>query len=131
MSDTSQFSVDIAKFCKKAGQNCDLFVREFNQDLAKAVQMETPVITGFLRGSWSASIGRPDTSPANGRNNASVALVLAGVKAGDVVYHTNNAKYGRYVEFGTSRMSPRAFVRRTVAKAAQIARATFTRLGIR
>ncbi len=128
MAYSNEFSLDISKFCKKAAENADKFVREFNQDLAKAVQMETPVKTGFLRGSWGASIGKPDTAAANGKNGMVAALVLRGVKAGDVVYHTNNAKYGAWVNFGTSRMAGRHFIERTLARADSIARATLARV---
>lgn len=124
----AEFSLQIAEFVKKAGQNTEKFYREFNQDLAKEVQIATPVKTGNLRGSWSARLNAPDAAPANGRNAASIPLVLSGVKMTDTVYHTNNAKYGVFVEFGTSRMSPRAFVRRTLARAGIIAQDVLQRI---
>jgi len=124
----AEFSLQIAEFVKKAGKNTEKFYREFNQDLAREVQEATPVKTGNLRGSWSARLNAPDSSPANGKNSASVSLVLAGAKVTDTVYHTNNAKYGIFVEFGTARMSGRAFVRRTLARAKIIAQDTLNRI---
>lgn len=124
----AEFSLQIAEFVKKAGKNTEKFYQEFNQDLALEVQKATPVKTGNLRGSWSTKLNSPDTSPANGRNSASVSLILSGAKITDTVYHTNNSKYGVFVEFGTSRMSPRAFVRRTIARAAAIAQETLNRI---
>lgn len=128
MSNSSEFTADISRFCATARGNCDRFVREFNQELAKRVQENTPVLTGFLRGSWSAAIGSPDISPASGNNRGSVALRLSGVKAGDTVWHTNNAKYGPFVNFGTSRQRGQHFVERTVAQAEEIARMVLARI---
>lgn len=119
----ADFSVEIAKFAEKAGKNIGLFLINFNQDLAEKVQENTPYKTGHLRASWTASIGFPDTSYKGGTipDVGRIAAVLSGVKAGDIVYHVNNAPYAGFVEFGTSKMEPRAFVRKTIAQAEQIA----------
>lgn len=124
----AEFSLQIAEFVKKAGKNTEKFYREFNDDLSQEIRIATPVKTGTLRGSWSAKLNAPDTSPANGQNSASVSLVLAGAKLTDTIYHTNNAKYGVFVEFGTARMQPRAFVRRTIARAQIIAQNVLNRI---
>lgn len=117
------FTVQIQKWVDKTKDNLDQFVREFNQDLAEAVQENTPVKTGFLRASWTASISVPDLAFKGSQNpdSSRVMLILKDVKAGDIVYHTNNTSYGEFVEFGTSKMEARAFVRQTVAQADQIA----------
>lgn len=119
----NEFSFAVRQFIEKAQGNVDGFMREFNQDLAEKVQENTPFLTGFLRSSWTASIGVPDTAFQGSGNpdTSRISLILQDVKATDTVYHTNNAKYGPFVEFGTSRMEPRAFVRKTIAQASQIA----------
>lgn len=122
MPDDFVFNID--KFIQKTGVNIDRFTREFPQDLSREVVEATPVITGTLHASWTASIGAPNFGHIGipGVDPfGTIALNLMRAKAGDTIYITNTAKYGRFVEFGTSRMSPRSFVRRTVARAASIA----------
>lgn len=135
----ANFSVEIANFVKKTKDREARFIREFSQDLAEEVIKETPVQTGFLRSSWSAAIGAPDTgqvgikgtieSPSDPSGAFSrIALNLLGVKGGDTIFISNNAEYAPHVEYGTSRMAARAFVRRTLARANQIALNAFRRV---
>jgi HK97 gp10 family phage protein len=122
------FIVDIERFIQKAGKRQDQFVREFCQDLAEKVVENTPVQTGFLRGSWAAGIGAPAIAASVSDPSPRIALNLSRAKAGDTIFISNSASYGAFVEFGTSRMSPRAFVRRTVAQAQTIAQNTLNRI---
>lgn len=135
----SEFSVDISKWVDKVGDNIDKFMLEFTQDLAEEVVTGTPVDTGFLRGSWTVNIGSPDiqtkgklkgekgggagiNGPAASQESMNrIALNLISVKGGDIVYYTNNVKYGPFVEFGTSRQAAQGFVRNAVAKAETLA----------
>lgn len=134
---TRQFEIDIAAFVKKTEKKLDSFMLEFTQDLAEEVIKATPVDTGFLRGSWFANIGSPDVNylgsfkgPEGGKEAINgqpammqaintITLKLKDVKAGHVIYYTNNVQYGPNVEFGSYRSS--GFVRRTVARAKSIA----------
>lgn len=109
------------------------FAVEFLQDMNEQVVYATPFITGNLRGHWYASIGsEPDAaggSPdAGGGAIARMNLALAELQLGDVYFAVNGASYGPFVEFGTSHMSPRAFVRGTVDRAPAIADATAARI---
>lgn len=129
----TEFSVDISKWAKKTEKNIDRFMLEFTQDLAEEVVTNTPVDTGFLRASWTATVNIPDISTegaqtgGNAEQASSQALTrmtanLIGVKGGDTVYYTNNANYGIFVEYGTSRFEGRAFVRNAVSKAGTLAK---------
>lgn len=135
-----QFTIDISRWTEKVENNLDKFMLEFTQDLAEEVIKNTPVDTGFLRASWTANIGSPDTATrgryagakgggeaVNGGSALSEASTritanLLGVKGGDTVYYTNNAGYGAYVEFGTQFQAGQGFVRNAVNKAPTLAR---------
>lgn len=131
--ETSQFMADIQRFVKVSKKKTEVFAIEFIQDLNEAVVRATPVDTGFLRGSWYAALGAAPTGagPPDPGGQGSVArmnLVAANVRLGDVYYAANGAKYAAAVEYGTSRMHPRAYVRATLARADSIAQATALRL---
>lgn len=126
MAGVQDFSLQVDKFIEKAKGRTQAFVSEFLQDLNEEVVRATPVVTGFLRGSWWASIGAPATGPgladpSGGTAVARMNLVASQVIVGQVYYAMNGAAYAGYVEYGTSRMTPRAFVRRTLARAEAIA----------
>lgn len=130
------FDVQIAAWVAKAKGRQREFCIEFVQDLAQAVVEATPVKTGFLRASWWASIGTPVANEGGG-SVAAMNLVAATIVPGDVYYLTNGAKYARRVEYGfvgadslgrQYNQAPRAFVRGTVARAADIADAAASRV---
>lgn len=119
MGNGRTFALDIARFVEKAKGQEDAFVRGFCNRLFYEVVRNTPVDTGFLRGSWGAVLnGRYTPSPD------AITTVLTGYKPGDVVGLRNTASYAAFVEFGTSRMAPRAFVRNTLRRAQSIAKQT-------
>lgn len=109
------------------------FAVEFLQDMNEAVVYATPYVTGNLRGHWYAGIGsEPDAkggSPdAGGAAVARMNVALAALQLGDVYFAVNGASYGPFVEFGTSHMEPRAFVRGAVDRAPEIAEAAAARI---
>jgi hypothetical protein len=112
---------ELDRYAGRAGASVQRFASEFIQELNNQVIIATPVDTGFLRNSWFGSIGSP-SGGAGGSGGAS-ALDVATVKlwVGDVFYATNTASYAGFVEYGTIRMAPRAFVRNTIARAQEIA----------
>lgn len=99
------------------------FATEFLQDMNQHVVENTPFLTGNLRGSWYAGLnGEPEAGngpadPGGGGAVARLNMTLMGLKIGDTYYAVNGANYAGYVEYGTSRMWPRAFVRLTVGLA--------------
>lgn len=103
----------------------DELARQVCQQVAAEVVNTTPVDTGFLRGSWQPSIGKPASGPGNGADASAVGLVAQEVKAGDVFFMTNNAAYARRIEFGfagtdaagrTYDQAGRFFVRRAIKR---------------
>lgn len=128
------FSSDITKFIRKTQGNGDRFIRDFSFNLIERIIDRTPVKTGFLRNSWSASLDQPSRktgAPGTGGADLSgIGLVLSQATLKNRIYLTNNANYAKYVEFGTSRMAPRAMVRSTLAEADQIAEETLRRMGV-
>ncbi len=82
----------------------------------------TPVKVGWLRASWTVTVegaamdGAPEAPDPGG--DATVARLQAGIAAvpdGARISFRNVAPYAQFVEFGTSKMAPRAFIRGTIA----------------
>lgn len=124
--DLSQFSQVIERFVEKTKGKEKQFALEFIQDMNESVIESTPVKTGFLKGSWWASINDAATGPgvadqSGATTVARVNLSAAEMQIGDVYYMLNGANYAQFVEYGTARMAPRAFVRGTIDQAQQFA----------
>lgn len=138
-----RFTLDIARFADKAKGKMREFCIEFIQDLNEEIVMATPAKTGFLRGSWHAAISEPLIEPypsplpkdgsevaaVGGAAIAQMNLVTVDMELGKIFYIMNGANYASFVEYGTARMSPRAFVRGTLVRAPAIAEATAARVG--
>ncbi len=120
------FTVDLTRALDQVGARTDQFVRAFTLELAQRISRRTPVDTGFLRGSWFATVngaGAPAGGPRTpGGASQQLEATLSATKLGDVISLDNDAHYAPYVEFGTSRMAPRAMVRTTLAEVPTIAR---------
>ncbi len=113
-------------------QTEDRMLRVFKQSCQETVniaQAAVPVDTGFLRSSVLAGKdGVPPIDPAKTNpskrsvrtSGADVTATIAGLRLGDSFSFGYTAAYAAFVEYGTSRMSPRGFV----AKAAGQWRAT-------
>jgi hypothetical protein len=99
-----KFTIDINNFVQIAKENMDEFSIEFSQDIKKAVIEATPVLTGNLRRGWYD------------------------VWTDKVYSLINGVEYGPYLEFGTVKMLPRAFVRGTIDRADIIAKETLARI---
>lgn len=116
----------ISKWTDSTVEVSEEFVSEFVQELANQVVEATPVRTGFLRASWMASI---NSEPyGEGGQHQDMAGVAVTMKPGDVFQARNMANYGVFVEFGTQKMEPRAFVRGTLARAPEIAQTVLRRM---
>lgn len=124
MNTGRQFNADLGAWARKAGDKMDALARQTAQEVSFQVVNKTPVDTGFLRSSWQPAIGGP--KPSNGAPGAQskpigeIGLVAAGLKAGEMYWMTNGAKYASFVEFGTSRMAGRFMVTDTVSRWGQI-----------
>jgi len=98
----------------------------------------TPVDYGFLAGTIQASVDAPvpiDPSKTNAANahiaaDASagqISLVIANAPLSSTVYGTFTMAYAVYVNYGTSKMAPRAMVQRAAAEWPQIVHSAVTR----
>ena len=130
-----KMKIDFEALALNARVKIETFMHEFGQSLAEQAVTNTPVDTGFLRGSWYARLNDPVGGTSAAQNDksgamtiAEINLVVGAMSAGDTVYLVNGAKYARFVEYGTSRMAPRGFVRKTVAQAPRIAEETMMRI---
>lgn len=130
------FTLDMQRFVDKVKGNIEEFLVEFTQDVAEAVVRDTPVDTGFLRGSWWANIGSWAAGPGapdkgGGTVIARMNLVILDFKPGDVIYLLNGANYAGFVHDGTSRMGARPWVLGVAQRAPFIAEATARRIANR
>lgn len=142
MQNGKEFKAALAEWADKVGAQADALARQVCQETGFRVVKNTPIDTGFLRGSWQPSIGEIMTSAKEAVTDsvADVALVCTGIKAGDVFYMTNNAAYARRIEYGFVgqdslgrhyNQPPRYFVRDTVAKYREIVTMTAKDLGLK
>lgn len=135
-NDPTKFKLDLRKWAEQANVQLDTALREVCFDLFEEVMEATPVDLGFLKGSWFSSIGAPapgpegQNDPTGARTIAQVASVIANADWGDRVYFLNNAVYAAAQEFGVPERNipPQMYVRGTLSRARQIAKATLQRI---
>lgn len=128
-------AAQIKAWVEKAKNKPLEFAVEFLQDMNEAVVYGTPFVTGFLRGSWYSNVGsEPDADggapDSGGGAVARMNLALGELSLGEIYYAVNGASYGPFVEYGTSHMAPRAFVRSVVNRAQAIADAAAARVAM-
>lgn len=108
------------------------------EDVIDKMREYTPVDFGFLAGTIQASVDAPtpiDPSKTNAANahiaaDASagqISLVIANAPLASTVFGCFTMAYAGYVEYGTSKMAPRAMVRRAAAEWPQIVNSAVTR----
>lgn len=96
----AQFKLDVRKWVEKAKANTREVVIEAIQDINEQVVVTTPVVTGFLRASWFASLNQMPGGQGGGGSVAQMNVVAGNLKLGDVFYAGNSAVYARRVEYG-------------------------------
>lgn len=121
MANGATFKADLSKWATKFSLDMDALARQTAQEVSLGVVSDTPVDTGFLRGSWQPSLKAPVVAKGVGNPGALIGVVVADMKAGDTYWMTNNAKYAEFVEFGTSRMAGRFFTTNNVTRFPDIA----------
>lgn len=135
MKSGKQFNADLGAWAKKAGDKLDALARQVTQEVSFRVVNATPVDTGFLRSSWQPSIGTPKAAQgaigAQAKPLGDVSLVCAGVKAGDIFWMTNNARYAKFVEYGTSKMTGRFYVTDTASQWKSVVQKVVQELGLK
>lgn len=98
---STEFKAQIGDWAKRFPEKIDALARQSVQEVCLRAVTNTPVDTGFLRGSWQPSIGKPYTGePVQGDATAKIALSVADLRAGDKFYMRNNAVYAKRIEWG-------------------------------
>jgi len=114
-------SVDLTRLVEKAKGNIDQAVRQCVILASQGVVMNTPVLTGALRGSWSFGVGHPERAeyPADKAGIATINRIAAAMQdqvAGPKFFVTTALPYARRIEYeGWSSKSPQGMVRVTIA----------------
>lgn len=111
------FSGQIDEWVRQTEQRMEAVFRESARRTISTALSYTPVDTGFLRASVRVSTqSMPQVDPsATGGTPApggDYVMSIAGAQLGQTIYAGWTAAYGPFVEFGTSKMAPRAFVAR-------------------
>ena len=103
----NNFSFNAIAKSKKAFKNTCI-------GLSAAIQQDTPVDTGRLRGNWQPSINSPatstlmDTDPSGAKVIGKIQGTTQRIKLGDTYFFTNNLIYAYPLEFIPEKMSPKA-----------------------
>jgi len=130
------FTTQLDGLLNRTRQRLESAVREAASEIGETVIDRTPVDTGFLRGSWFSSTNNPSVSfsgvedKSGSSSKSRIDSSVETYELGDTIYIMNTTSYGPFVEFGTSKMRPRSFVRSTVGDAPQIVNAVVRRFNI-
>jgi hypothetical protein len=110
------FAAQVDAWARESRERMDAVYKTAISYTFEEVQDRTPVDTGFLRASFKATTGAPQT--LNERNPGGVGytpepfdFVIAGVEYGDTVYGTFSANYAGHVEYGANGRPGRGMVR--------------------
>jgi hypothetical protein len=119
------FGAQIDDWVRATEQRMNAVFRESTRRTISIAQSLVPVDTGFLRASVQASVSEmPRISSEKSSGGGSrrrrtalpgdVTLAIAGAKIGQTIYVGYTASYAGFVEYGTSKMAPRAYVGQAV-----------------
>lgn len=121
------FEAQINEWCERTEDRLIEVFRESAQRVTNKMAELTPVDTGFLRSSIQAGLNapantasKPNPGGSHTYDGGEVSLVINNARLSDVIYCTFGANYAIFVEYGTSKMAPRAFVRQAAAQWPQI-----------
>jgi hypothetical protein len=124
----------VDRLLDRASYRMDAVVRGVMAEAATRLAAATPVDTGYMVGQWHVTIDAPDPSwvspldPGRGTALEHNLAIIATLRAGDKAYLANYTPYLPHVEYGTSRMAPRAFVRGVQAQMPGVARQVIARV---
>ncbi len=115
-----QFAAIVDAWCKEQPRRMEAVWKESSQRTVSLAQSYVPVDTGFLRASIRASLDSMPPLEASTRTKGSsytytggdITATIASAELGKTIFVGYTAGYAGFVEYGTSRMAPRAFVGR-------------------
>lgn len=134
MASPEEFKTSIAKWVEKAEGKTQKFIVNFLMEFNETLVYNTPVITGTLRGSWYADLNAVPQAISGPRDPGGAGvlsrlnIVAQLIKPGDTYHVANGTYYAIFVEYGTTRMAPRAFVRSTLADVDRMASDALSKL---
>lgn len=123
----ASFAQQLKAFEDKTSGKMDLAVRKIALELFSRIILRSPVDTGRFRANWQVQVGAipsgtMDLDDASGTATISAASAsVAGLKAGDVIYMTNNLPYAIRLEDGHSQQAPGGMVALSIQEFQQIA----------
>lgn len=115
------FAAQIDDWVRQTEQRATAVFRQSSQEVISTMQAGVPVDTGFLRASLQVGVNSEPVKadqPADGGQHTyaptAATLAIAGAEIGDTVVASYSANYAPFVEYGTSKMVGRGFVRLAV-----------------
>ena len=132
------FAAQIDDWCRETTARMKAVRDTAAEDVIDKMREYTPVDYGFLAGTIQASVDAPtpiDPSKTN-EDNAHIAptasagqvsLVIANAPLESTIYGCFTMSYAPFVNYGTSKMQPRAMVQRAAAEWPQIVNSALTR----
>lgn len=113
------FSLDIAKFAEKAGNNAALVVKKVAVDMSSRIVYRTPVDTGRARGNWMVTFDTPmdgttTATDKTGQSTVSANTSKIGTWKDGTIWIANNLPYIGRLEYGWSDQAPSGMARVTI-----------------
>lgn len=118
------FTKDIDTFAKRTGAKIQYVRRAVTLKLFGSVVLDTPVLTGRLRGNWRISEGQPNTSTLD-REDKGGQVVMAEIQSATMastgdqsLFLTNNLPYAARIEYDgwSHTKAPQGMVRKNVVR---------------
>lgn len=132
-TNVENFFADVDAWTRKSEALMLLVFQESAQRLLEKVQTpeakggNMPVMTGFLRSSMVVTLNTPHVGFRE-RSNAQTytydlnqyAMAFSNAELGDTIYASFSARYAIFLEYGTTKIRPRSFVRTAAQQWPQI-----------
>lgn len=119
------FSDQLGEFCRRSGRDMNRVKKAVAIKLFNAIVMDTPVLTGHLRGNWRFSIGTADTStsPITRDETGAISTQLINItvnssQGDDAIIMSNSLPYVQRIEYDgwSHTKAPFGMVRRNVIR---------------
>lgn len=131
----ADFAATIRAFAQDSRAKAEQFFQGVVVEVADTVIDTTPVDTGELVDGWDlavgsrqAGLGGKGRDPSRAQPKGRIRAKAQGLKLGQLAFIVNDVEHGPFVEFGTARQPPRAFVRRAAASIPAISARVASRL---
>lgn len=132
------FGSQVDAWCHEAEARMIAVRNTATEDASDLMREYTPIDHGYLAGTIQGSLNAPtsiDKTATNAKNaqiakDASagdISLVIASASLTDTIYVCFTMAYAGFVEYGTSKMEPRAMVRRAAAQWPRLVESAVTR----